>query len=1240
VSHVVQCPFCGTKFNVPSDVAGKPIQCMNLECRKVFSVKSVSRPVEPAAAPPPAPPAPPKSQPVPRPPSSREPGTSKQPGSSREPSPPRPKRPVSPGKHEVVEGQVVEAALVRPPQVKEVVWSEDLQTPPPPARGKKPPRAEAVEPPEGLESDDVPIVRRKKKPRNRAAWLLIAMGVGVVVLVGFGALYLLRQQDLAEEQLRQQADADYKKGDYPAAKRTFDRLVTEYPNSEEAPRYRFFADLCGMQVVVRGVTNRENPGPAVERLKKFVADQRGSPFAKPTSGFGRDVLEAGKKLAEDVVAHAGDRLKKYQDARKDPAVAEELNKAQDAVTTGRELIAILEPFRAPDDPPLDALQRSLEEVDKSIRRERERTAALTSAAARLTTVSDSTIQLVEGDLAAAGFLDDPEAQELLAAAKGRLRELVKFEAEDVPPRAAPASPAWSLLYVAPVGQTRRPVGDDSGPPAVFLAIARGILYALDEDSGMLLWAVRVGADVTDPPAVARVSLEGGTAELAVVTLHAGGEPALAGYVLRTGEPRWYQPLPAPAAGPAVVIGTRGYVALRDEAGTVYEFDLTTGVRKGRIRIGQPIGPPPVARAGTGQIYVAASHTRIFVIDAGAKDEDGVPQPPQCVQVIATNHPTGTLRTPPVFLGPEGDTPADRWMVLAQADGPTATKIAPFTLTPPPPPSPDGRLPPEIPAKAAAAPLRVPDWVWFPPVSDGERLALVTDSGQFRVFGINQPGNLDQPLFRLPEPKLPTPPGDQRVRGLVFPAEEASFWVLANGTLRKYRVGLVPTRGIDLLATGAPLLVGEPTQPAQLNHRRDAACLVLRSLNSAGYTALLMNLHTGEIRWQRQLGLIPASVPVVQDGSIVSASEDGGIVSLPSAAVRTGQTTVAPPEWIIAASPENVAGPTHVAASPDGKTLFTVTPLSVTDDSKPVAKWLIRRVVAGRLLHEGSVVAPGDLAGLPVVLGDSLIVPASDGFLHRYVPGTGRANPDRLMAGPPWKTGGRTTQAVCSVIPVTDSTFFTSDGGKKLVAWSWPKEDRWSATANPIELRERPAGAALVLPPVAPTEPTRLLIADVSGSVWLYAADRAGPPLRRWKPGVGLPAGRPSSPFVPQQVAGQRPTVAYTVDDRYAVCIDPDQDAPKWSVLLADDVESTLVGPPQPLGDGRWVTTDLGGRLTVIDASGTRAGTVTLGLPGAVPAVAATSIGGDQAILALSDGSTVVATLPSPPAAAPEPKAKE
>src|SRR5262249_33220410 len=132
-----------------------------------------------------------------------------------------------------------------------------------------------------------------------------------------------------------------------------------------------------------------------------------------------------------------------------------------------------------------------------------------------------------------------------------------------------------------------------------------------------------------------------------------------------------------------------------------------------------------------------------------------------------------------------------------------------------------------------------------------------------------------------------------------------------------------------------------------------------------------------------------------------------------------------------------------------------------------------------------------------------------------------------------------------------------------------------------------------------------------------------------------------SPFVAQADASGRLVVAYTVEGKYLVCLDPDRDAPLWSVRTGEEADATLVGPPQPAGSGRWLTADLAGRVSVFDGSGAKpVASLDIGLPGAVPAAAAGSLGGTAVLASLSDGSAVVIALPAAPEAAPPPGEKK
>jgi hypothetical protein len=230
--------------------------------------------------------------------------------------------------------------------------------------------------------------------------------------------------------------------------------------------------------------------------------------------------------------------------------------------------------------------------------------------------------------------------------------------------------------------------------------------------------------------------------------------------------------------------------------------------------------------------------------------------------------------------------------------------------------------------------------------------------------------------------------------------------------------------------------------------------------------------------------------------------------------------------------------------------------------------------------------------------------------------------------------------------VSATAFLTSDGGRKLTRWEWPAGNGYRAGGATWEVRERIALPPLLLPPTPGGAPARLLVADVTGSVWLYPADRAAAPLRRWSPGTALPQGKPMGRFALQSDADGRQRVAYAVDREKAgepqrlVGLDVEKDAPLWvTPLSADDVNRELVGSPQSAGDGRWLVTDQGGRVLVLDPqTGRPVVTKDVGLPGAIPSRAAVVVGGGRVLCPLSDGSAAVIAL-ADGGAEPKPEGK-
>ena len=213
-----------------------------------------------------------------------------------------------------------------------------------------------------------------------------------------------------------------------------------------------------------------------------------------------------------------------------------------------------------------------------------------------------------------------------------------------------------------------------------------------------------------------------------------------------------------------------------------------------------------------------------------------------------------------------------------------------------------------------------------------------------------------------------------------------------------------------------------------------------------------------------------------------------------------------------------------------------------------------------------------------------------------------------MAGPLWASGRHSGEVACYITPLSATAFLTSDGGKRLIKWDWPLNGRWNPTGNSWDLRERSAGPGVTLPPSASGGSPRFLVADITGSIWMFAADRSGPYLRHGSRAEAYQLVSRGSPLVLQADAGGRQLVAYTVANRLLVCLDPDRDQPLWATRRPRTPRHRSSGA-QATGDGRWIATDLQGRVMLFDGvSGKVAATLEIRLPGAVPAVASGLLG--------------------------------
>ena len=463
----------------------------------------------------------------------------------------------------------------------------------------------------------------------------------------------------------------------------------------------------------------------------------------------------------------------------------------------------------------------------------------------------------------------------------------------------------------------------------------------------------------------------------------------------------------------------------------------------------------------------------------------------------------------------------------------------------------GGAPVEEPTPRAAE-VSAPGWAWFPPRSNGERVVLATDAGAFVAFGVNQVGNADAPLFTLPTPK-PAGEQDAVVRSQVVAAEEDAYWAVLGGQLMKLRTAIDPVSGLRIVPQGAGRPVGEPVNRPQVLPGMGLGVVIARPAGSANVQAVGFDLSTGQVRWQRRLGVTPAGSPVAAaDGPCVVADEDGGVYLVTPGADPTGTGTAAE---VVAQPFADLAGRATVVGSADGRTAWVLAPEA--DDRG--RRLRVRCVVGGKLIADAVVPLPDEPAGRPVALGESVLVPVANGYVYRFTPGD-----TQLTVGPMWRGGAANEKPECFLTPVGADDFLATDGGLEFLRWRWP-----------VGMKHEKAGGEwvalepIVVPPVAvgPAATPRFLSLDSTGVAFLFDSDKAGTtPVRRWRGGEksAIPPGKPTGTPV-AVAAGGRTLVVYSIDRRHLVAIDPERAEPAW---VRQDLASPEAGAPGRLDRGR------------------------------------------------------------------------
>jgi len=1052
-----------------------------------------------------------------------------------------------------------------------------------------------------------------RAPRKKVFWVIGSMVAVVgILLVTLIAVAMSRYWD-TEKRLYEEAQQQYKDGKFGAAARTFEKLIKEFPESGNLPRYRFFAELSQIHDQVQNVS--ADPNDELTHIKAFIEEYKTDPLLKEHgTEVGNDLL----KIAEALIDLA--------ESRNDASV----------LVVAREAYEGSIRFKASG--PIEEINQKFASAEQKIQREQERRQLI----ADLQDLQNKGPTLETGKQARlrayrAKFDKDREVGDLLAKLDETVRGKVRYVVDSTPPPLLPRPPSEPSLLLAPyLPYLMKPEKQSSGSPRVVLALARGVIYALNQSDGTLLWATRVGVDTTALPV--RLERDFGADDELFLILSADRQAVMA-LAAKDGHVQWQQRLTAPSLGSPLVVDRKAYIPTYD--GRVYEIETVGGTVLGHFELGQPltVGGVCQKQEHTNLLYFPGDSDNLYVLEVPRRQNAGNALP-SCKLILHTGHPAGSLRSEPIIINridPNANGAGDQnefpsYLILSQSDGLSDMKLRAYSL---PIQGPD----------AAQLPLepRVKGWSWFKPYFDYEKLAFVTDKGYLGLFGINQIKNEDPALFPMFRAETRLGAGAAGLgRGQVVHAAENDFWIMVNGELQRFRLYVYGEKMIpqwtawlskeeDNAAKRENALLGTPLHAGQFDEKGRVLFVVSQDLHRQVHLATAVNSDTGEVLWQRQLGMDCQHDPIVLGREVVLADRGGGLFAFEAGKGLTALSS----RWKLADA--MVSGPlvgkgvtSYLFPAPDGASVYQ---LACPNQEN----WIkIREYQAGkvgpRIATEWSVpISVSSLAGTPDRSSGGFLLPLKDKTIKRIT-----LTPGGVMTkeGPNWHAGYLDEGMQGHVVRINDEEFIVADG-RKLTHWRWPADGNF-ATVPPnqvptVELPARIVGSPVVLPAANAGAVLQVCVADSEGTISLLQ----GPGLKRvrfWQVNGKISDGLFSrGPYLGCVVSTPKSDVE---DRKHLVWLDPTKETepqpdqnpqkPLWPEFATPG--DGIVGEPQ-IVHGMIVVVDLSGRFVGLDpATGRPLGKGYFLDAKAAPAATAVAYGADEAFVPLSDGTVFILPL--------------
>lgn len=1004
-------------------------------------------------------------------------------------------------------------------------------------------------------------VREWEDETGRRHWRMpILLGLLFVVIAAgsYGTYYYFSQSSARESALYADAEKEYQSGKFGAAAKKYRSLADSYKRSAQAAQYRFMSELSDVRSAATPPIT--DPSAALKQAEEFAKqhDVRDPLLANHKSDFSKALIEIAASFAD--AADAG--VQSPDRAGSVPRYCDE----------GKKSLQLLARYGPRDSSQAEAIRARFDRAAEALAKSQERRRKIDEVLQVLRQARPN-LTVVRRMAERYGVADDPTIRKEIARAETEQVHGVAYETLNRPPQleVAAEGPPVILLDGAKSLPGRRNLNE------VVLAVSRGILFALDAHDGRRLWAARVGLDSGELPI--RVPARGDDPEMIIVSM--ADPPGITARNLRTGAVIWRQALETSPLGRPVEDRGRLFVAAAGPEGHVYDLDLRSGVLRGRFMTRQTLAGGSAFDPASQRLYVPAIGHGVFVFSYEAAT-------PICKGMLPTNHPAGSLRGEPIIVSGEEGIEVNRYLILSQTDGIGAMKLRGFRLL-------DG--PTESPLSAE---VRLPGWSWFPPYHDPESIAIVTDSGSIGLFGIQQTGNDDPPLFPLlAEQPLSGAGNVKSGRAQLVHAEEHGFWALANGVLRHWRLGLSRTGGRQLVPVWAEgVALGSPLHAAQVSSDHRTLFLVTQTDSPPAFRASAIDAQTGTVLWQVPLGITSQGDPIQIEGAVVVLSQAGGLYRFEAASRpvddkeswQSGGKEVAPPI-------DNLVGMPRLLQAGPGQDAWAI----AVRQSGAGFELLIRKILAHGSVTTRTISVPAPICGTSALGPSQLVLPLADGQLCWV-----RLNSDTesRVLGPDWRVPGTRSGAQAHVVHWRDGDYLVNDGGRqwRVVRTTKPSDE---PIPLPLELPQRVVGSPARLPSHG------VVVADVAGRVTLIRGEKPTP-TRTWSVG-NVTAG----PWV----IGEK--IAVVVDRNNLVWLNPESDQAVWSYKLNDD---GIEAAPRMI-ENLLVVADSSGRFVAIDPVNGKS--VASGFQLAIesaPAASVTEFGPGRLFAPLTDGTVLLLQL--------------